>query len=769
MNLTTRRWIAGLVLMGWAVLPVLAQDAPGAAPAVPPEPVLKVAAVERALPDMLPEGTLLYIAWPGIDALAETSRDTALARMLEEPEVIRFREQWRRKVLPAIEKLIVDEIGGEAPGQTYQAAKDLLASLWRYPVAIAVIGVGVGQAGPNVDAAIVVRAGSDTQRLVKGAERLAAVAGLPTETATDVPVEGAALKELPIPGPEMPLRWGVIGDDFVISVGTGLLKHLAAGTESKGLGSSQRFAAAMKIIGGTPAAPTFFLDLKGIARTLEMFMPMFAGSDVPVLGEEGGVQKFLDGVGLGSAQSVSMAMVPEAGGFKTTLLLHAPGLGEGAGTMLVQKPLTDADLAIVPQDASWASVSNFDLLAFYKGLLAAVNSISPDTHEAIMDMIGEVEERIGLKIEADLLGAFGDTWAMFDAPSHGGVWLTGVVIVCEVKPENQLEAALRKIVAAIAEEVGDDADVTIMSEEYRGQTISFVNVARVPIPVAPAWAQYQGRWIIALNPQMVRVILDRMIDKGESILDNPDFQRGRKLMPSDPCAISYVDTRAGVRQFYSLVLPIGQMLMAMGQGQGVPIDVSMLPRSGTLTRHLFGNTSATATTKDGVLIVSHGALPVAFPAIGEGGAMVPIIASIMLPSLARARGQARRVVSATNLRSIGVAAMIYANDHKGSFPPDLQTLIDDQSISPKQLISPLDDSGAECSYVYIGGQDPDKIREPYRAILAYENPENYDGEGTNVLFLDTHVEFMKMPAFEKALAETNKRLGRQGDQPAELK
>ena len=52
-------------------------------------------------------------------------------------------------------------------------------------------------------------------------------------------------------------------------------------------------------------------------------------------------------------------------------------------------------------------------------------------------------------------------------------------------------------------------------------------------------------------------------------------------------------------------------------------------------------------------------------------------------------------------------------------------------------------------------------------IVAYENPGNYGGKGTNVLFIDTHVEFMPMCEFSKALEKTNKRLGRPGEPPGE--
>ena len=43
-------------------------------------------------------------------------------------------------------------------------------------------------------------------------------------------------------------------------------------------------------------------------------------------------------------------------------------------------------------------------------------------------------------------------------------------------------------------------------------------------------------------------------------------------------------------------------------------------------------------------------------------------------------------------------------------------------------------------------------------VVAYEKPENHKGEGTVVLFLDSHVEFMTLEAFEQALNATQERL-----------
>ena len=762
--------MAGWVVLGWWL---------GAATAL---------GVAAELPEAVPAGTLLYVGWPGADKLAETCKDTALARLLQEPEMARLRE----RLGPALEGLARTQIKDAADLEAYSVVQELLTKVWHYPTALAVIGVGLAPTGLQLDAALLVQAGEAATRLASGVEECLGLAGLPIKQVTRVQIGGAEFKELKLPFMAEPLRWGVVKDLFVASIGAKALAHLAPGTttepgtESPGdqpsppasrpgagpgassLAASERFAAAMKTVGGSAATPVVFVDLKGLVGTLEKFQPLLAGLQLPVLGEEGGISRVLEGLGLASVQSLSFASVPQAGGFTTSVFLHAPGLKAGLGSLLAQKPVTDEDLRMVAQDASWAVVSNVDLAGMYSGALDAAKGIVPQAHEQVTKGIEEFESRLGMKLREDVLGAFGDTWVIFDAPSNGGLWFTGITVLAELKPGNRLSAALRLVVRAIAALVEDEAGVTLRSEKYRGTEITFVNVAGLPMPVAPAWAEHDGRWILALYPQMVRTTLDRMMDKGASLLDNEDFQRGRKLLPTGGHSISYVDTKAGVGQAYSFVLPIAQMLLAMGQKQGLDLDASMLPRAGTLTRNLFGDVSTAVTTAQGYLSVSHGALPVGMPSLGEGQMAMPLMISILLPSLAHARELSRQSVSAANLQGIATACLVYANDHDGQLPPDLETLTRGGAagtLSEKTLIAPNDCSGAKTSYIYVAGQK--NVMDP-RNVLAYERTDLNNGRGVNVAFLDGHVKFMCMDEFNQALAETNGRLGRK-EPPREQK
>src|SRR5688500_7649338 len=49
--------------------------------------------------------------------------------------------------------------------------------------------------------------------------------------------------------------------------------------------------------------------------------------------------------------------------------------------------------------------------------------------------------------------------------------------------------------------------------------------------------------------------------------------------------------------------------------------------------------------------------------------IIALLISILLPSLNAARRQATRIACAANIRSIGQAYQMYANEYKGAYPP----------------------------------------------------------------------------------------------------
>ena len=152
---------------------------------------------------------------------------------------------------------------------------------------------------------------------------------------------------------------------------------------------------------------------------------------------------------------------------------------------------------------------------------------------------------------------------------------------------------------------------------------------------------------------------------------------------------------------------------------------------------------------------------------GQGAVLV----SVLLPALNRAREQANRVKSAANLREIGQAAVIFANDQKdGAFPGSFAEMYKKQELTPDVFINPRtehqvppgldrDQIGAwlddNCDYVWLGKGRKNNL--PADIVLAYEKPEGLS-DGINLLFADGHVEFMVLNDAQQAIDASKKGL-----------
>lgn len=139
-------------------------------------------------------------------------------------------------------------------------------------------------------------------------------------------------------------------------------------------------------------------------------------------------------------------------------------------------------------------------------------------------------------------------------------------------------------------------------------------------------------------------------------------------------------------------------------------------------------------------------------------ALLCLIAVILLLMPTRHRGEnATRVKCASNLKQIGQALLIYANEHDGELPPNFATLLanadlvgqvfvcsnsNDKPVASRNLktIRTAFASGGHNSYAYA--PPPKKWAELDAAdVIAFESTTHEDGM-MNVLFGDGHVEFI---------------------------
>lgn len=723
--------------------------------------VLAFPATGAELIDRMPAGTLLYISWPGTAALAETAKDTAWVKLLADPRIGEFREHWGKDVWPAIDKLLRDEMAKDGKGEQeiYELGLALLSAAWEKPTAIAIANVGPGKApegAPDLDGGLVIRAGADAAGLVTKLNGVISAAS-PSSPPREIKVDSGKLWVIQEADEDIPLYYGYIGDDIVACVGDRLRKHWTGESKLPSLTTDEHFTAAAKAVKATAQTPLVYVNFQAVFAAIEKFEPMAAQMEIPVLGEPGGVRKLLQVLGIDKLRSFAISTRPRDAGFETIAFLHAPGIGKGGG-LFGNKPLTDEDLKLVPKRVYFASVDNFDVAAMFEYLRKSFEAVAPDAYGQAMPYLHGFEQTIGFKIHDDLLASFADTWALYDSPAHAGPWFVGFTVIGELRPGNRLQSTLEKAVEAINALEKGARPLTLDQEEHREQTIHIARINAFPVPIAPAWAEYKGRWIFALAPQVVQSVLDHQLDAAPSLLDNPDFQNGRKFLPPNCSSIGYTDAVAGMKQNYSTLLSLASAFAPMIQEGGVPLDPRKLPTTASLTRGMFGTVAGMLTTPEGVLSVQHSAYPISFSGSTLGAAAGGMAAGTMVPALARARMLAKRSSSAANLNGIGKAIYTYASAHDDRLPANLDVLVKEGLITQAMLKSPSDDTEAMSSYQYVPGQNTDM--DP-RNVLAYERTDLNDGEGVNVLFMDSHVEFMMLPQFEAALAGTKARIARE--------
>ena len=137
----------------------------------------------------------------------------------------------------------------------------------------------------------------------------------------------------------------------------------------------------------------------------------------------------------------------------------------------------------------------------------------------------------------------------------------------------------------------------------------------------------------------------------------------------------------------------------------------------------------------------------------------------------RVRDPSPREKCASNLRQIGLATLMYANEHGGRFPDRLEDLLA-EDINPDVFVCPLSNDTAivapttqqaglrlsaepgHVSYIYVGKGLTDKADA--KVLVAYERIAHH-GDGLNMLFADGQVQFVPSAQAKVLIAQASSR------------
>jgi hypothetical protein len=112
--------------------------------------------------------------------------------------------------------------------------------------------------------------------------------------------------------------------------------------------------------------------------------------------------------------------------------------------------------------------------------------------------------------------------------------------------------------------------------------------------------------------------------------------------------------------------------------------------------------------------------------------MLPFLAAMMLPALARAKQRAQTVQCGSNIKALAWAVRMYADDHNNQFPPATNwcDAIRQEVAMPKVFQCPAARSDARCHYAFnarLSGLEEGKVAPETVMIFECEGGWNVSG------------------------------------------
>jgi prepilin-type processing-associated H-X9-DG protein len=699
---------------------------------------ISTAAFAQPLADRVPADALVYIGWQGSQSLDGYS-GSHLQAIVDSSDLPKVFSEW----VP----LLIQRLGQSEP----QAAgvMQLIATagghFWKHPSALYFAGVDLTNPNnPIPKLAIICDAGNEADAIVASLN--------------------AAMTKIGVL--ESPAKITLHNNRFVcvtfLSEPAAELTALLNGKAQPDASLAGR-AEFKKALAQTPgrAAAVAYVDIQSLVKSLQKF----------------GIGNMIDAGALSGTTQAILTL-----GFEGKDWVTQWYMGIAPGHVPREKPLTDQLLKSIPKSVYSMAAVRFDLSALFNQLHGMMSSADPEFSRAIDQGIGIAKAMTGVNIQTDLFDALGDEWAIYTDPSvGGGSGLLSVVMINRPRDSKKLEESLEKLelfISNMATMGMQHADGQLRLS-FRQAKVGDLNIHYLAVPVvAPAWAVKDGNIYFAFYPQVLASAA-KIPAAGSSILDNDKYQAMKKRLGGQaPVAVSFSDLPRTIGPAYANLMMVTRFVQGMSDLFGIDAPPMLIPPLDVLERHvsIAGSTSwIDAAGWHGKSLSPYPGAEFVGTEVNSVIAEEALLVSIMLPALNSAKERANRVKCASNMRQMGQGLMLYANDHKGKYPPNLGVLVTEADINPEVFICPSGNTAGPPAGVFDRAgiiKNPDKVvawvnehsdyvfvggalngNSPADLIVVYEKPGAHGGQGINILFNDGHVEWMPMPAALKLIQE----------------
>ena len=434
------------------------------------------------------------------------------------------------------------------------------------------------------------------------------------------------------PAFEMSINVAMVPNGIVLGTITEEVKDVVSNWVNKTpmLSQTAGFAASTKRIDTAGAEVQMFMAPDALMSTGMNIMKM-TGASIPTEGgmvplpmlDFEGVERAMNALGMSDMGTLGMSM-SYSDGKAVTKAYHARA--ETQTTTAAPTAINTDFLRWVPKDAVSFGAGSLDTTSIYDMLIKGMQAYDAEMSEMVLAQLGQMETQLGFSVRGDLLGSIGDHYITWSMPMGTISAAPEMAILVKVNSEEKLVGALKKIAAL------SDGELELEEATKRGLKSYQLLVNSDPMDgmmmnpfdmFQPTFAFKDGYMVMGFSASDVKRVFKRM-DRDDNpkgdIRSNKEFMAIADQIPEGVSSLSFTDWKANFESIYQMATGV---LAFVPMPEDVPVDMSMIPDSETLTQHLFAGLTYTKSNADGGVTVSVSPFgPETFLALGAiiGGA-----------------------------------------------------------------------------------------------------------------------------------------------------
>ena len=236
-----------------------------------------------------------------------------------------------------------------------------------------------------------------------------------------------------------------------------------------------------------------------------------------------------------------------------------------------------------------------------------MQAYNPDMAQMMLAQLAEMENQLGFSVRGDLLGSLGDHYISWSMPMGTITSAPEMAYLIKVNSEEKLIGALKNM-AALSQGMVELEEATKRGLKSYQLLVNFDpmdGMGMNPFEMfQPTFAFKDGYMVMGFSASDVKRVFKRM-DRDDNpkgdIRSNKEFMAVQDQFPEGITSMGFVDNKASFESTYQMATG---MLAFVPMPEDVPVDMSMIPESETLTQHLSAGIYYTKSGANGSETVS---------------------------------------------------------------------------------------------------------------------------------------------------------------------